>query len=334
VRLWMRNAAAVGTLRDRPVIDVIGEMQGSYELELITSDLAEVVRGCRLICVVLPAHAHEAIARTLAPLLAGDETILLHPGRTAGAVAFRRALLSIRPHLTGVRVGETQSLIYTCRLTDARTVELFRVKTYGQMAFLGAGNSDDTEEIGVLRALFPQAIMEPSTLVTGFANIGAVLHPAPMLLNAGSIEREGNPFLFYYEAITPTIAGLVEALDSERCAVATAYGLPVLSIREWHGQCYGVMGETLYDTIRMNIRYASLETPRSLTHRYLREDVPTGLIPLISLADAAGIDVPHMRTVRDLAQLVLRETFDDTRRDAVRLGIAGRSLGEIQEIFR
>jgi opine dehydrogenase len=42
--------------------------------------------------IVTPAFAHKTIAKQIAPFLKEDQIILLNPGRTFGAVEFRRMI--------------------------------------------------------------------------------------------------------------------------------------------------------------------------------------------------------------------------------------------------
>ena len=132
---------------------------------------------------------------------------------------------------------------------------------------------------------------ETSTLSTSLANFGAMLHPAPVLFNISRIEDSRASFLHYYEGITPTIARFIEKMDLERLELAAAYGVEGTDTSTWHELCYGLRGETLFETLRLNERYASLDAPSSLAHRYIYEDIPTGLVPMIALADVAGLEV-------------------------------------------
>src|SRR5215468_6119179 len=51
-----------------------------------------------------------------------------------------------------------------------------------------------------------------------------------MVGNIGRIEGSGSAYRFYAEGYTPSLITLLEALDAERLAVASAYGAQVPGI--------------------------------------------------------------------------------------------------------
>src|SRR6202035_4255073 len=71
VRLHARSAERLAPLRARGGIEARGVHQGLVPVDLMTTDLAEAVRGADLIMLVVPSVAHEPYAQALAPLL-GD----------------------------------------------------------------------------------------------------------------------------------------------------------------------------------------------------------------------------------------------------------------------
>jgi len=330
VKWWLANAEDAAAIADAGSVTAIGAFAGSRALDRVSDDVGAVLADAGLVFIVLPANAHDAVAAKIAPHLRGDETILLNPGRTGGAVCFRRAIAGFRPARIPT-VGETQSLIFTCRRIRPGVVDFLKFKNFGQCAFLGPVDGDAA---AFLRSAFPQMRFETSTLATGLANVGAMLHPAPVLFNIGRIEDPGAPYLHYYEGFTPTVASFIEGMDGERLRLAEAFGFETANILEWHELCYGLRGKTLFETFRLNQRYASLHAPDSLDHRYIHEDVPTGLVPMIALAEAVGHDVPCMKIILALADLVLDRDFRRLGRNAAAMGFAaGASVAEITGLF-
>jgi len=63
-------------------------------------------------------------------------------------------------------------------------------------------------------------------------NPNCVLHPLPVLLNVGSIERDPLQFRHYIDGITPLIASMIDRMDAERLAIGKAYGLNLVPILE------------------------------------------------------------------------------------------------------
>src|SRR6202451_33125 len=88
VRLHARSAERLAPLRERGGIEVRGVQQGLVPVDLMTTDLAEAVRGADLIMLVVPSVAHEPYAQALAPLIDAGQPVFLNPGHTGGGLHF------------------------------------------------------------------------------------------------------------------------------------------------------------------------------------------------------------------------------------------------------
>ena len=55
-------------------------------LNLVTSDVAQAIRGVRLILVVTPSFTHRLIAEACCTALTDGQVVVLNPGRTGGAL--------------------------------------------------------------------------------------------------------------------------------------------------------------------------------------------------------------------------------------------------------
>lgn len=115
--------------------------------------------------------------------------------------------------------------------------------------------------------------------------------------------------------------------------MAKAYGTPVLSAEEWLRQSYDTNGADLYELIQNNEAYAEIRGPHSLDARYITEDVPMSLVPISELGHLAGVPVPNMDAVIQLASALFRRDFRREGRSAERLGIDGMTREEIVRFF-
>ena len=116
---------------------------------------------------------------------------------------------------------------------------------------LGAFPSSQTQRVlDLLQGYYPQFTPAQNCLETSLSNIGALFHPAPVLLNIGRIESDSKGYRYYWDGISPSVAVLVKAIDKERMAVAQAYGVRILSAEEWLRQSYDTYGDNLYDLIQ------------------------------------------------------------------------------------
>jgi len=328
VKLYNRFEHEIVHMREQGGVHVEGVVEGFGRLDLVSTDIAPVIEGADIIMVVVPAFAHRFMAEVCAPHLGEDQVVILNPGRTGGALEFTHVLRQ-RGVKAPVVVAEAQTLIYACRISGPARVQILGIKKEVPLAALPA--RDTTAALALARQLYPQFVPAANVLETSLDNIGAVFHPSIMVLNANRIEA-GEDFDFY-QGMTPMVAGFLEVIDSERMAVARAYGVRVESARDWLMRAYeGIHGDTLYERIQSNRAYAGLKAPKTLYMRYLTEDVPCGLVPIVSLAEVAGIETPASRGIVDVACSLLRRDFWVEGRTRKNLGLDSLSVPEIIEL--
>lgn len=145
--------------------------------------------------------------------------------------------------------------------------------------------------------------------------------------------KPGESFLYNRTGITPAVAAAVEAVDRERVAVATAYGIRAVSLCQWLSDTYGVKGDSLYEMLQNNAAYANIKSIPSLQNRFLTEDTPSGLVPLEAFGQLAGVATPVMTSVINLANELLGQDFRVVGRNLKCLGLEGLSVSEIKEKY-
>jgi opine dehydrogenase len=330
VRLYNKFAHEISDLQAARGVTCEGVVEGFGALELITTDIAPVVADADIILVVVPATAHAFMAEQCAPHLRDGQVIVLNPGRTGGALEFR-SVLRERGVTARVLVAEAQTLLFTCRISGPARVRITTIKRETPLAALPA--RDTAPVLERLNPLYPQFVAANDVLETGFNNIGAMFHPTTTLLSVGRIEL-GAPFEFYRD-MTPGIARFIEAIDAERLAVARAFGVQAQSACEWLARSYdGIAGDTLYERIQSNVAYRGIAAPRALDTRYVLEDVPTGLVPMVALGRLAGVEMPATLGVVNVARALYRRDFWSEGRNAERLGVAGMSVEQVRELVK
>ncbi|HHV57905.1 MAG TPA: NAD(P)-binding domain-containing protein [Firmicutes bacterium] len=296
-----------------------GAVTGFGPVEVTGDDFARALEGAALILVVVPAFAHRDIARALAPHLVDGQTVILNPGRTGGALEFAHVLKAAGCRAQ-VHLAETQTLLYACRAVGASGVSVKGVKHAVTLAaFPAAGTS---AVLAALEPYFTEFKPAPTVLDTSLMNIGAVFHPATVLLNAGRVEA-GEDFEFYRDGMTPAVTAVLERIDAERVAVAQSLGARVLTAKEWLAAVYDARGATLHEALLSNSAYHEIKAPTSLKVRYLLEDLPTGLVPIASLGAVAGVPTPVCRAVVELGNAALGADFWHSGRTAENLGLSG-----------
>jgi NAD-dependent glycerol-3-phosphate dehydrogenase-like protein len=187
VRLWRRDADLVAQQKATGSKIVVKDVSGEYNvtLALVTSEIAEAVRGAELIVCPAPAFAQGDIACALAPHLEDGQVAFLPPA-TFGTMIFARAA-----HEAGNRAkvgyAETGTLPWLTRkhgpFEVAITVRAKRLPV-GVFPLTTAEHALD-----VIGRAFP-GVIEPcgDALSGALMNAGCIIHPPLIVMNAGPIS--------------------------------------------------------------------------------------------------------------------------------------------------
>lgn len=327
VALWNRTPERIEHVRLRGGIEVEGEVEGFGVPRVATSDLAEAVRNADVIMIVVPAYAHASLAEQLASVLQDDQIVVLNPGRTGGALEFAHVLKK-RQCKANVILAEAQTMIYVSRHLEPTRAHIFQIKNEVPVAALPVHRTREVLE--ALRPAFPQFVAGDNVLKTSLDNIGAVFHPAVTVLNAARIESTHGDFEYYLEGITPALARVLEQIDQERIAVASALGIHAHRAKDWLYQVYASAGGSLFEAIQSTPGYKGVKAPALLNHRYINEDVPMSLVPIASLGDHLKVPTPTIKAIIHLASLMTGQDFWKIGRTIERMGLAKLSIQEIR----
>jgi opine dehydrogenase len=304
VTLYNRTFDNIAALKARGGIDlesVEGGPHGFCKLSMVTSDLREALQEAQMIMVVVPSSAHADVARNVAPHLRDGQIIVLHPGRTCGAIEFLKVLRD-SGCTADVTVSEAETFIYASRSDGPAQARIFRIKEAVPLAALPATRTGLVLE--AIRPAYPQFIDGENVLRTGLNNMGAIFHPALTLLNLGWIEATHGDYQFYIDGVTPSVARVLEVLDRERVTVASALGIRARTAMEWLQMAYNTTGQDLHEAIQNQPGYYGIKAPSTLNHRYIFEDVPMSLVPIASLGERFGVSVRGMDAIIRLACIV------------------------------
>ena len=327
--LFNRTPERVAAIKELGGIDLEsqdGSLKGFCKLALVTSSMEEALVNADMIMVVVPSSAHADIAKSCAPYLKDGQIIVLHPGRTCGAIEFAKVLRD--EHCKAdVTLSEAETFIYASRSDGPAEARIFRIKEAVPLAALPATRTRMV--LDRIHEAYPQYIDGVNVLQTGMNNMGAIFHPALTILNSGRIESTHGDYQFYIEGVTPSVAKVLEALDRERVTVASSLGIRARTGLEWLKLAYDTTGDDLYEAIHNQPGYYGIKAPPTLNHRYLFEDVPMSLVPIASLGQQYGVSVRAMDSIIRLASIMHKTDYWRRGRTIDKLGIDNLSVGEL-----
>lgn len=324
VVLYNRDLTKLNDVIQSKRITLKGRIKTTSVIKELTDDISLAVKNAELIMVTTTADAHKDIARAVAPYVEENQIIVLNPGRTLGALEFSNELKNFTSKK--VYIAETQSLIYACRAEAPGTVNIIGIKN---KILLAAFPSTDTEYVtNVLNSVYECFIKTDNILVCGLENVGAILHPSIVLHKQEAIEK-GETF-YFYNSVTPAIAKFIEEVDAERIRIGKVFNIKLHSVSEWVSFAYsGIEGKTLYEKMMDNPAYSKIVAPTTLRTRYILEDIPTGILPMIELAEMAGTKTPLMNSILENFQELLGIDFKTEGRTLKNLGIQNLRISEL-----
>jgi opine dehydrogenase len=329
VTLFNRTFEHIEVIKKRGGIELESDEEGAHgfgRLHRVTSDIAEALNKAEMIMVVVPSSAHADIAKTVAPHLTDGQIVVLHPGRTCGALEFNKALHDAGC-IANITIAEAETFIYASRSDGPAQARIFRIKEAVPLAALPATRTQ--EVLLKINEAYPQFIDGVNVLHTGLNNMGAIFHPALTLLNIGWIEATHGNYQFYIDGVTPSVARMLEVLDRERVTVASSLGLRARTAMEWLQLAYDTTGEDLHDAIHNQPGYYGIKAPSTLSHRYIFEDVPMSLVPIASLGERYGVSVRGMESMIRVACIIHHTDYWRRGRTVEKLGIDGLSVSEL-----
>jgi opine dehydrogenase len=329
VCLYNRTFDHISIIRQRGGIELEspeGTLRGFGKIRLTTSDLSEALADAQVVMVVVPSSAHADVARKAAPYLKHGQIVVLHPGRTCGAIEFSKVLKDSGCQAE-ITVGEAETFIYASRSDGPAQARIFRVKEAVPLAALPANRTHCVLE--AIHPAYPQFIDGVNVLHTGLNNMGAIFHPALTLLNAGWIEHTHGDYQFYIDGVTPSVARVLEVLDRERVTVASSLGIRARTSLEWLKLAYNTVGADLHEAIQNQPGYYGIKAPPTLTHRYIFEDVPMSLVPIASLGLRYGVSVHGMDSIIRLGSIIHKTDYWRRGRTVEKLGLGQWSVSEL-----
>lgn len=331
-KLYDIDAEKISKLQTLKAIKVTGVIECEALPEVITDRIEEVMTDVDVVMIVSTTDAHGSIAREIKPYLKDGQIVMLNPGHCGGALEIANILRGENGCGKDLIIAEAGDLMYGCRSYEVGNILHTGLKVHVPVATLPAGDIDRL--MAVLGPVFPCLDPVANVLETGFEGAGAMLHPIPSLMNVNKMDL-GESYDYYMEGITPHIADIITLCDQERVAVCRALGVEALDLISMLTKTYKLeKKDNLYDLIQSIESYRALRNPTNTKHRFIVEDTMSGLVPLASVGHALGIPTPMMDSFVNLASAICGRDFWSEGRTAEKLGMADKTVEDIQNMVR
>jgi len=332
---------------ERGGIEISGSViSGFAKLNKVTTNIAEAIDDVELIMQVVPAFGHRKFAETCIPYLKDGQYVVLNPGNGSSLEWYK--ILKDSAVKKDVKIAETHSLTYACRLQNPGHVQVNHACP--KVWFAAMPSKDTSEMLALFKELYPSAVAAKNVLEAFFLNGNPIHHPTGTILNAGRIEyvyghlqgnlyKTGTDFYMYREGLTPSVVRVAEALDEERLAICRALDLSeITTIEKLYEDGFSVTPDgkpypNLYEAYHSEVfcgPHAS-KGPTSLKSRYITEDIPYGLVTWASIGEMLGIKTPTMHALIHLASILNKTDYWKEGRTAEKLGITHMTIDQLKK---
>ena len=308
-----------------------GDVNIGGKLKDATVDI-EMAVGSDVIFVVVPSFAHRPIFEKLIPHLKDGQHVILIPGNYGGFLL--KKMMSDIGIKKDISISETSSLPYACRITSYNKVMIYKKKFTMKIATSPAKkNAEVLEIVNNIFETYTSFIAGENLLEMDLDNINQSLHPLPVLLNYGTIEKNPETFRHYIDGTTPLISEKMMQMDEERLAIGRKLSLKLMPTIDQLKMYYGNNDSKTYHEY-----VNSPESPYkeligdNVRSRYITEDVPYLLVPTVQLAKRAGINVPLCEMCINLSSLLHDTDYYSMGTTLEKLGLAAKHHEEIVAI--
>jgi opine dehydrogenase len=267
-------------------IETVGLFEHRCRVPVATGPAA--LADCDVVIFCVLGNGHRIAFERVAPHLRAGQSVIISSHCSLGALYLSR-LLATR----GVRMP---IIAWATTLTGGPIaggrVQVRLLRRELEVATVPA--SAIQHGLDVSRSLC-KAVFHPSPnlLAIALSNLNPPIHMANAMLNFTRMQR-GEAW-DNYGCITEGVGRLIEGLDEERLAIAARFGVRVRSAREHFLKSFAdlVPGTVAEMAAQVEVqRKGGSPGPATANTRYVSEDLPFGIHPVIELGRAARVPTP------------------------------------------
>ena len=298
VRLFARSESTIAKLAKLGEIELVeGGVSKKAAPYFMSPHLPPVVQGVDLIVIATPAVGHEYLAKGLAKYLVDGQRILLNPGHTGGSLHFANLVAPTRLQSSGAALRDGDADLHLphaaawaeWKCTGARPI-------CAAPRFRGSTRRNWCEKF---KAFFPTSSPRPTFWKPASrTSMRSCIRRACSATPAGSKKPAAIFFTIAKASRRRSALGSMP-LDQERLAIVRALGIsPLRFVDIFHGAGLTTTeardSGSAYQAIHESEPNFTIKSPPSLDHRYIKEDVGYGLVPMAEIGKLLGVKTPVM----------------------------------------
>ncbi|CAH1696681.1 2-dehydropantoate 2-reductase [Hyphomicrobiales bacterium] len=324
--VWSPSGKSVTEIAKGVPLTTTGALEGTFELPVAAS-CEESLRGAQVVLIAVPAYGYKTVMDAASPYIRPDHLVIISGHLSFGALYLSKLLAERGVTAPIAAFGTT---VTTGRRTGPTAVNVKTIRAKVDMATVPATFGE--KALGICTDLFgDRFVLRSDLLAIMLSNLNPQSHMGTALCNLTRMER-GEAW-DQDENTTDAVGNLLEALDAERIAVASALGLSVRTVREHFHYSFNVPIGPVGEMARvLHGRGRAVMGPTTLNTRYILEDVPFGLLPTIGIARVAGVPIPLHEAGINLFSALYGREFRTENDILPELDLDGLDLPALQKI--
>ena len=326
--LWSPSGKRTAALAAGEPLTATNAIEGVFKPRIAVS-CADAIQNADAVVVALPGYGHKSVLDAAGAHLREGQPVIISSHTSFGALYLSRLLAARGVHAPIIAWGTT---LTTGRQPSLTEVNVATVRQKIDLATVP--DSAIATGHALCTALFgDRFVQRDGLLAIALSNLNPQNHLGIALLNLTRMER-GEQWS-QGQNITPTVGRLIEALDAERLAIATIFGLSVRTVREHFSLSFHVPIASVSDMNQeMHRQGRGGLGPATVNSRYVLEDVPFGLVPTILLGRLAGSPATLHAAGVALFSAAYGRDFTQDNDLLPELGLERLSVAQLQQLMR
>ena len=329
VAIWAPSTEGSQPLLDGKPLVADGAIAGKFAVAA-TTDIAAAINEAAIIIIAVPGTGHKQVIDQLVAHLRPGQIVAISSHMSLSALYLSREI-----ERRGIEVPISA---WATTAVTGRRVAPGHVHVSSRRKRIACASLPSTVQpltARTLGELFGDVfIAAPDLMTVTVMNTNPTTHLAIVLCNLTRMEY-GEDWGTYH-GISEAVGRLVEGLDAERIALAERFGSVVHTIREHLHASFGLPLGTVAEMAAEQHarRNGQAAGPKSLDHRYITEDIPFGIVPLVVFGHVAGINMPLHSAGLELISALCGRRFSDANDILASLAIDTMSKDRLLTLCR
>ena len=301
--LWSPSGRSTVAFAAGEALAATGALSGTFH-PTVAATCETAIAAAHVVLLALPCEAHRKIMDMIAPLIRPDQIVIISSHCSLGSIYLAQRLSARHVAAPIVALGTT---VAYSRADGPAGVHIWFVRDRIECATLPATAS--AAGLALCETLFGKRFAGLKDVIAAtLSNVNGQAHLAMVLANFTRMERAERWHPFEYA--TEAVSRFAVALDRERLATAAAFAAHVQTFAEFLHFTYHVPQRPVADMFKAMHALGDddMAGPATLESRWITQDIPFIIAPLIQLAGVAGTNARvHEAGVEVLSALYGRD---------------------------